>query len=258
MTQNTTFGAENPLPGLGRVAAGISVIIPVYDEAAIIDDTVRQVRESARGSQAAQGCVEIIVCDGGAGFSTLRALTDAGVVRVESPQGRGRQMNAGAAVASGSVLLFLHADTRLPHGWPDAIGRGLADGSAGGAFRLTIDSPRAVLRAVAWFANLRSRLERVPYGDQAQFVRADVFRSLGGFPDIPIMEDVELFQAIRRQGFQVTIVPEAVTTSSRRWDANGIAAQTLTNWWLRVRHLCGASAQSLAHRYRPLGSGDRS
>jgi rSAM/selenodomain-associated transferase 2 len=244
MTQNTTLG-------VGADKIGISVIIPVYCETGIINGAVREVRRSAGEA------VEILVCDGGPGFSTLGVVDDPAVVRVESPAGRGRQMNAGAAVASGEVLLFLHADTRLPSGWPDAIRRGLSGPAVAGAFRLAIDSPRPSLRLVAWAANWRTRIERIPYGDQGQFVRAEVFREVGGFPDIAIMEDVELFRTVRRLGLSVTILEEFVRTSPRRWEREGVLKRTLTNWWLRIRHRCGTPAETLARHYRPSGPGDR-
>jgi rSAM/selenodomain-associated transferase 2 len=249
--------AEKTTSGGRFVPAGISVVIPVYNEAGIINDTIRHLRDAAGDEP-----VEVVVCDGGPGRATLRALAGPDVTRVESAPGRGRQMNAGAAQASGDILLFLHADTRLPRGWPEAVRRGLARRSAGrevvaGAFRLVIDSPRPALRLVAWFANLRTRLERLPYGDQAQFIRAETFRALGGYPEIPVMEDVELFMTLRQRSLPVVILDEAAITSPRRWERDGVARRTLCNWWLRLRHLCGASPQALARHYEPYEPGDR-
>lgn len=224
----------------------ISVIIPAYNEQGGINDTIRHIRHVAGGIP-----VEIIVADGGPDHATLAALDDDGVVSVQSPPGRGVQMNAGAAVATGRNLLFLHADTRLPDKGLDRIAYALAGDVAAGAFSLSIDSPRPSLRMVAWFANVRSRLERVPYGDQAQFIKADAFRSLGGFAPIPIMEDVELFRRLRREGMNIVILPEKVVTSSRRWDNEGVLRRTVKNWWLRIRYFLGASPQALVREYRP-------
>jgi rSAM/selenodomain-associated transferase 2 len=227
----------------------ISVIIPVYDESAIIDETVRQVRRSASGRP-----VEIVVADGGPGHATLAALSEPDVIGVRCPPGRGVQMNAGAAVASGDVLLFLHADTRLPEGWPGTVDRAL-DRVRAGAFSLAIDSPRFALRLIARFANLRSRFERVPYGDQAPFLDAGLFRELGGFAPVPIMEDVELFRRLKRRAEPVAILKHCVLTSPRRWERDGVVRRTLGNWRLRLRYALGASPEELARYYRP-GGGD--
>jgi rSAM/selenodomain-associated transferase 2 len=232
-------------------ARSISVIIPVFGESAIINQTVRQVRASALGRE-----VEIVVADGGQGHATLAALTEPGVIGVRCPPGRGVQMNAGAAVAKAEVLLFLHADTKLPKGWPMALDRVFdTTGSSvrAGAFSLSVDSPRISLAVVAWFANLRSRTERVPYGDQAPFMDAALFRELGGFAPIPIMEDVDLFRRLKRLGEPVTILKERVLTSPRRWDKDGVVRRTLGNWRLRLRYALGAAPEDLARSYRPDG-----
>ncbi|XXJ18974.1 TIGR04283 family arsenosugar biosynthesis glycosyltransferase [Desulfovibrio caledoniensis] len=230
-------------------ACSISVIIPVFGESAIISQTVRQVRASAPGRE-----VEIVVADGGPGHATLAALDVPGVTGVRCPPGRGVQMNAGAAVATGDILLFLHADTRLPDGWPEAVDRVFNNTDyrvRAGAFSLAVDSPRVSLAVVAWFANLRSRFERVPYGDQAPFMDAALFRELGGFAPIPIMEDVDLFRRLRRLGEPVTILKERVLTSPRRWEKDGVVRRTLGNWRLRLRYALGAAPEDLARSYRP-------
>ncbi len=236
MEKNTTTGSH------------ISVIIPVYNEVGIINDAVRHVRDIAGEP------VEIVISDGGPDHRTLAAIKDADVVKVECLPGRGRQMNAGAACATGEILLFLHADTRLPAGAFASMRHAIADGAVGGSFSLAIDSPRFSLQVVAWVANVRSRAERVPYGDQAQFVSAETFHDLGGYADIPIMEDVELFQRIREQGLPISILGDKVVTSARRWDREGVFRRTLTNWWLRIRYGFGASPQTLVRHYVPSGS----
>lgn len=226
----------------------LSVILPVYNEAASINDAVTRLRRLA-GSDP----VEIIVSDGGPGHATLAAINDPDVVKVKSPPGRGLQMNAGAALAQGDILLFLHADTELPESAFTAIRSAIEEGHVAGAFSLAIDSGSLALKVVALFANLRSRLERIPYGDQAQFVRSEEFRSLGGFAPIPIMEDVELFGRMRKQGLPITILTGKVRTSPRRWENEGTLRRTLTNWWLRIRYALGASPFTLAKHYRPPG-----
>jgi len=230
------------------VLAQLSVILPVYNEPAVINVTVERLRRLAENDP-----IEIIAVDGGPGHATLAAIRDTDVIKVESPPGRGRQMNAGAALAQGDILLFLHADTELPDGAFADIRRAIEDGHAAGAFSLSIDSDRLALKVVAFFANLRSRLERIPYGDQAQFIRNEEFRSLGGFAPIPIMEDVELFGRIRRQGLPIAILTRKVRTSPRRWEKEGTLRRTLTNWWLRIRYALGASPFTLAKHYRPPG-----
>jgi len=228
----------------------ISVIIPVYGEGSIIGRTVSLVRESAAGR-----AVEIVVADGGPGHATLDALAAhgaSGVTGVRCPPGRGAQMNAGAAMAAGDILLFLHADTRLPEAWPEAVDNGLRRARAG-AFSLAIDSPRPALAVVARCATLRSRIERVPYGDQAPFFEAGLFRELGGFASIPVMEDVELFRRIRHRGEPVVILRERALTSARRWEKDGVVRRTLGNWGLRLRYALGESPESLARSYRPGG-----
>lgn len=227
------------------LSTSFSVIIPVYHEASCINETVRHVQALAEGE------IEILVVDGAPEGDTLAALQIAEVIRVQSPPGRGVQMNIAAQQASGDVLLFLHADTQLPSRAFAAIRSAISQGSVGGAFGLDIDSPRLSLKIIAWFANWRSCLERVPYGDQAQFVRADTFRELGGFPDIPLMEDVELFQKIRRKGLPIRLLRSKVLTSSRRWDREGVWNRTIRNWWLRIRHGVGTPAGILAAQYRP-------
>ena len=226
----------------------ISVIIPVYDEAGTIGATLDHLRRTS-----GKASVEVLVADGGPGHATLATVPDGEAVRVKCPQGRGVQMNAGAAMATGGILLFLHADTRLPDGWPGLVRGALTNGVRAGAFSLGFDSNRLSMRAVALFANLRTRLERLPYGDQALFLAADLFRELGGFAGIPIMEDVDLFSRLRQRGERVVLLRERVATSPRRYETDGVARRVLSNWWLRLRYGLGASPYKLAGRYRPHG-----
>ncbi len=234
MEQNTTTGSH------------ISVIIPVYNEMETINAAIQHLRTVTYGHP-----IEIIVSDGGPDHQTLSALDAEGVITVESPAGRGVQMNTGAAEAQGDILLFLHADTRLPADPLTPLLQAIKNGARAGAFSLSIDSPKRTFAILAWFANLRSRMEAIPYGDQAQFIRTKTFRKLGGFAEIPIMEDVELFRRIRDKNLPIAILPEKVKTSPRRWEKEGTLRRTLTNWWLRIRYALGASPESLATHYRP-------
>jgi rSAM/selenodomain-associated transferase 2 len=242
MVQNTTSGTKKTVAGL------VSIVIPVFNESHIINDRIRQVATIAAGEP-----FEIIVADGGPGHLTLEAIDVNGIILVECESGRGIQMNAGAAKASGEFLLFLHADTDLPEGALTIIKRTLGGRSVAGAFSLSIDSDKISLAVVAWFANLRSRVERVPYGDQGQFITTALFRELGGFDALPIMEDVELFQRIRRSGLPIAVVRARVLTSSRRWESEGILRRTLSNWWLRAKYGVGVPPDSLISQYRPHG-----
>jgi rSAM/selenodomain-associated transferase 2 len=224
----------------------ISVIIPVFQEQAVINETIEAIR-SLRGGETA----EIIVVDGEPGRETLAAIRDAAVRKVPSEKGRGGQLNRGAAIATGDVLLFLHADTVLPPAAFEMIAGAMRDeGCVGGAFDLRIDSPRAGFRAIETVANHRSRLTRIPYGDQAIFLRASAFRTLGGFREIPIMEDVDLMRRIKRNDWRIFIFRAPVTTSARRWEKEGMVFGTLRNWLLMALYLCGVAPERLARFYR--------
>lgn len=224
----------------------ISVIIPVFCEQAGINETIEAVRRLPGGEAA-----EIIVVDGGPGGETLAAVRDKAVRKVLSAKGRGGQINRGAAIAGGDLLLFLHADTLLPPAAFERIAEAMREeGCVGGAFDLHIDSPGAGFRAIETMANFRSRLTRIPYGDQAIFLRAAAFRTLGGFSEIPIMEDVDLMRRIKRKGWPIFIFRELVTTSARRWKKEGLIFGTLRNWTLITLYLCGVAPERLARFYR--------
>jgi rSAM/selenodomain-associated transferase 2/rSAM/selenodomain-associated transferase 1 len=200
---------------------GISVIIPALNEAGTIGATLAAVQ---RGSG-----LEVIVVDGGSCDATASIAASRRVNVITAPRGRARQMNAGAARASGDILLFLHADTRLPDGYDRVVRRALAsEGVVAGAFALGIDSAQPSLRIMERVANLRSRCLQMPYGDQGLFLRADVFRAMGGFSPLPIMEDFDLVQRLRRKG-RICILPLPVTTSARRWIAVGAWRAWLIN-----------------------------
>ncbi len=174
-----------------------------------------------------------------------------GVIKVRSPRGRGRQMNEGAGYATGDILLFLHADTELPLNALSLIGNAMQDGHyAGGAFDLAIKSPHPLFRMIEFSASLRSRITRIPFGDQAIFIRKDYFDTIGGYQDIPIMEDVEIMKRIRKKGDRIIIFRDRVATSSRRWDSEGIVRCTLRNWLLQALYPLGVSPHTLARFYK--------
>jgi rSAM/selenodomain-associated transferase 2 len=229
------------------MGATYSIIIPVLHENTVIRETIGRIGSLARGREA-----EIIIVDGDPAGGTLRTIPDGSVRKLLSKPGRGAQLDRGAGAASGEILIFLHADTKLP---PDAlirIGDALRDGTlAGGAFELAIDSPRPVFRLIERAASIRTRLTRIPYGDQAIFLRRSRYRSLGGFRDLPIMEDVDLMRRLKQAGERIAILPERAVTSARRWEREGVVTATLRNWLLVTLFLCGVDAGRLVRWYRP-------
>ena len=159
-------------------------------------------------------------------------------------------MNAGAAVARGEILMFLHADTKLPDGALEKISRALEDQNyVGGAFDLRIDSDRLFLKYIATRASLRSRWNRIPYGDQAIFIRKKYFDQIGGYKEIPLMEDVDLMRRIKKDGKQIVIFPDKVRTSARRWESEGALYTTLRNQILVRLFYLGVSPHRLAKYY---------
>ena len=193
----------------------------------------------------------MIVVDGEDQSGTLAAIADPRVVQVRSPAGRARQMNAGAAWAGGDLLLFLHADTFLPPGGLRLIQRALdTSDRVGGAFDLGIDSRRFSLKLIEIVGGIRSRITRLPYGDQALFIRKNRFEQLGGFSEVPLMEDVDLMRRIKRRKWPIAILPQKVCTSPRRWEREGVLYGTLRNWILLTLYLMGVSPVRLARHYR--------
>jgi rSAM/selenodomain-associated transferase 2 len=223
--------------------SGLSILIPTLNEAAGIAATLAAL-QACRGRG-----VQIIVIDGGSQDGTA-ALAAGHADRVlVSPAGRARQMNAGAAAASGDILLFLHADTRLPEHADAWVREALAGGAAWGRFDVTIDGRAAMLKLVASMMNRRSRWTGIATGDQAIFVKRDAFDAVGGFPDQPLMEDIELSRRLRRFG-RPACLRQRVVTSGRRWEARGVWRTIFLMWRLRWRYWRGESAARLAEVYR--------
>jgi rSAM/selenodomain-associated transferase 2 len=190
----------------------IAVVIPALDEA----ETVEAAIASARSAD------EIVVVDGGSLDRTADRARAVGAHVISSPRGRARQLDAGWRATGAEVVLFLHADTRLPLGWADAVRTALAEPAvAGGAFRLRFDVRSLALRVVEWGAHRRAAWAGLPYGDQALFVRRDVLEALGGIAQVPIAEDLDLARDLRRHG-RLALLPLAVSTSARRYQSNGV------------------------------------
>jgi rSAM/selenodomain-associated transferase 2 len=216
----------------------ISVIVPTLNEQAWLRATLERARTGRD--------VELIVADGGSTDSTKEVASAIADVCIDAARGRAAQMNAGAAIATGELLLFLHADTLLPEGFDECVRTHLAhDHVAAGAFRLGIDSPRRVMRWVEWGANARSKWLRRPYGDQAIFVRASIFRRVRGYRELPIMEDYDFVRRLRRVG-RVATIECAVTTSARRWERAGLLRTTLTHQLCVIGYALGVPPARLA------------
>ncbi len=224
----------------------LSIIIPVLNESSIINRTIGHLV-----GLDPHGTVEIVVVDGSPTGDTIHSITWETVKKVLSRKGRGVQMNRGAEVARGDVLLFLHADTCLPPGAPDMIHTQLqSKDRVGGAFDLGIDSNKIGYRLIEWMVYLRSRMTRIPYGDQAIFIRRDYFVKLGGFNEIPLMEEVELMQRVKKERGKIVIIPAKVKTSARRWEKEGIVRCTLRNWCLILFYWFGVPPEKLSKYYR--------
>lgn len=221
------------------VNGSISAVVPALDEERSIAATLSSLSGLAD---------ERIVVDGGSRDRTRELARDAGARVIESPRGRGAQLNRGARAAIGEVLLFVHADTLVPPGAGSAILAAIDAGALGGAFRIRFDAPGWRYRLGETLASWRSRWSGVALGDQAQFVRRDVFAALGGYAEWPILEDLDFSLRLRRQG-RVVILPLAVTTSARRFVRRGPLRTVLRNWWIVARFRTGASPRELARLY---------
>ena len=223
----------------------LSLVIPALDEAAGIQSSLRALQPlRARGA-------EVIVVDGGSTDATAALAAPLADRVLAAPRGRARQMNAGAAAASGEALVFLHADTRLPAD-ADRLVAAALERHAWGRFDVDIDSRRASLRIVAAMMNLRSRLTGIATGDQAIFATAGAFRRIGGFPEIALMEDVA-FSALARRLAPPACLRERVLTSGRRWEKHGVLRTIVLMWRLRAAFAMGADPDTLARRYAGQG-----
>jgi rSAM/selenodomain-associated transferase 2 len=221
----------------------LSIIIPVLNEAPNLRRLLPSLPQKCPGA-------EVIVVDGGSSDETVEVLEQFPVARlVSSPRGRAKQMNAGAREAQGEVLLFVHADTRLPDGAGEAIHLALANPRiVGGRFDVRLDSSRAIFQVISFLMNFRSRLTRIATGDHALFVRQTIFAKMGGYPDIPLMEDVEFTKRLKRDG-DLACLRLPVTASARKWEREGVLRTVFLMWTLRLLYLFGASPARLHRLY---------
>ena len=219
----------------------LSVVVPTLEEEATLDATLARVR--------AAGVHELIVVDGGSRDRTAAVAARHADRVLRAPPGRATQMNAGAAAASGDVLLFLHADTLLPPDFAEAIARALADpATIAGRFDLRLDGDSPLLPVVAAAINWRSRWSRIATGDQAIFVRREAFAAVGGFAAVALFEDVRLSAALKRRG-RIACLRARVVTSGRRWERRGALRTILLMWSLRLGHALGVSPARLRRLY---------
>jgi len=220
----------------------ISIIIPTLNEANVVGETITRLLKSEQ--------VEILVVDGGSSDGTDEIARELGARVLATAPSKAGQMNAGAAEAQGAVLLFLHADTRLPENFEEKVLTAAARrGFCAGAFTLEIDSTDRGMRFIERAANWRARIFKMPYGDQALFVSRNLFLEIGGFADYPIMEDFELVRRLKKKG-KIAILPDSVKTSPRRWQNLGVLTTWLLNQIILVAYFIGIPPRRLASWYR--------
>ncbi len=220
----------------------LSIIIPCLNESEVIGgflESLQPLRQSGH---------EVILVDGGSTDATVQIAEPLVDQLLNSLPSRSGQMNIGAAAAAGTILWFLHADTELPIGVSDAIVSGVVSGSIWGRFDVRFSGQHPLLQVVAFMMNLRSRITGIATGDQGIFVRRDVFDDVGGFPRIPLMEDVVLSKRLKRVGKPLCLRLKIVT-SSRRWEAYGILRIILLMWKLRIAFALGVSPKRLSQWY---------
>lgn len=220
----------------------VSVIIPALNEADNLQSILPPLLTQME-------LAEVIVADGGSRDATAAVVTATGAQLLISSPGRASQMNAGAALARGNILLFLHADTQLPLDALSLVEQAISSGAVWGRFDLRLSGRHWLLRIVERMINWRSCLTGIATGDQAIFLRRELYESLGGYAEIPLMEDVALSKRLKRVA-PPHCIRTPLITSSRRWEHYGIARTIFLMWQMRLAYFLGVSPESLARRYR--------
>jgi rSAM/selenodomain-associated transferase 2/rSAM/selenodomain-associated transferase 1 len=223
----------------------ISIIIPVLNECAALEANLPLLQSWRQRGH------ELVVVDGGSTDQSLSICSGLVDHVLSAPAGRASQMNAGASVAGGDVLLFLHIDTMLPAILPQHLLNSLVDsgGKRWGRFDVRLSSRKFVFRVIETMMNLRSRVTGIATGDQAIFVERSLFEQLGGYPPIPLMEDVQLCKTLKHTAGRPVCMPERVQSSSRRWEKHGVVKTILLMWWLRLAYFLGARPEDLHAQY---------
>lgn len=223
-----------------------SIIVPVFHEEEWINALIEYLNNLDLHKD-----IEIIVVDGAREKNTLKAIHNNQVIKIPSEKGRAKQMNVGASAAKGEILIFLHADTELPFQALKKINSFIGQREyVGGAFDLGIKSDKFIFKMIGTLSSLRSRFNRIPFGDQAIFIRREYFNQIGGFKEIPLMEDVELMRRIKKSRKKIWIFYDRVMTSPRRWEKEGVIYCTLRNWVIQALYLLGVSPHKLANFYK--------
>lgn len=224
----------------------LSIIVPAYNEASGIAEFLQQLLAIVAQQKVN---IELIVVDGGSTDSTAAIVGAYGVTCLQGPRGRARQMNFAATTARGRYLLFLHCDTALPQDFAQHLQQAVTMEATWGFFRLRLSGRAPAFRVIEWAISLRSARNGIGTGDQAIFVRRDVWQQIGGYGDMPLMEDVDLCIRLRQR--QKPLVCNAlVITSSRRWERHGVVTTVLLMWFLRACYFFGVSTRTLARWYR--------
>jgi rSAM/selenodomain-associated transferase 2 len=223
-------------------SASIAVIVPVFNEAQLLPEKITNLK--------ALNADELVFIDGGSTDGTQQLLEASGVLWRAGFRGRAAQMNAGAGTVESEILLFIHIDTKIDESNISAIKLAMKQQAlAGGRFDVRLSGGHPAYRMISWFMNIRSRLTKISTGDQAMFVRRDIFEQMGGFDDLPLMEDIEFSTRLKREG-EIACLRQTVTTSSRRWQQHGIIRTILLMWKLRFLYWLGTPADKLAALYR--------
>lgn len=218
----------------------LAIVIPTLDEERVLADSLPRALEIGD---------EVCVSDGGSRDATVDIARSMGARVVTAAPGRGPQLNRGAEVTESDVLLFLHADTRLPEGAGDLVREAIASGAVGGGFLVRYEPARGSLRHAHRMVSLRTRLTGCPLGDQAQFVRRQSFEELGGFSEWPILEDLDLMRRLKRRG-RIAIIDRSVVSSSRRFLSRGVLRTSAVNYLIWTLYFAGVSPEKLARLYR--------